>query len=339
MHKRKHRRSVRDDNWEQSTHAIITSHVQSTFSTEDTFVPDPCLYIQAHEADIIRWPPSAAARSLEFQRSSPMNDSRQNTGSGLIRWGESDHSHRDDKDTTDAHESTHPQLWVDSDRRLTFARQSEDTQERPLSPNGWSDLPSDSEDTFFFSPDELEDYRREKRRRLMDRDRDERLRALAAIEGEEGDPDPWGGSDEEPDDTQRELICRTASHIISSPNPAQLEMRILANYSTDKRFAFLRGRWSRVWRIEKERAKQRLAEEAQKTQSPPVSTPLGGLAGYGDSDSDGGSKGDNPTEEPEDARGAPPTQGQHSNEDEDEVKEARRARAREWSARRRAEQS
>ncbi|KAI9569304.1 hypothetical protein HD554DRAFT_603053 [Boletus coccyginus] len=39
----------------------------------------------------------------------------------------------------------------------------------------------------------------------------------------------------------------TASHIISSPNHAQLEMRILANYyGTDKTFAFLRGRCSRV---------------------------------------------------------------------------------------------
>jgi hypothetical protein len=73
---------------------------------------------------------------------------------------------------------------------------AEHSQVRPISPSGWSDLPSDSEDTFFFSPDEVEDYRREKRRRLIDRGREERLKALAAEEGEE-DSDPWGGSDEE----------------------------------------------------------------------------------------------------------------------------------------------
>ena len=72
-----------------------------------------------------------------------------------------------------------------------------DIQTRPLSPSGWSDLPSDSEDTFFFSPDELEDYHREKRRRLIEHGREERLRALASIDGQETDPDPWGGSDEE----------------------------------------------------------------------------------------------------------------------------------------------
>lgn len=114
-------------------------------------------------------------------------------------------------------------------------------------------------------------------------------------------------------------------------------MRILANYGTDKRFSFLRGRWSRVWRTEKERAKQHQAEEATKTQLPTTPTPLGGLAGYGDSDSDGGESVDKPTEEPEDVTDAPCVHG--SDEDVDVVKEARRARAREWSARRRAEQS
>lgn len=67
--------------------------------------------------------------------------------------------------------------------------------DEPSSPGGWSDLPSDAEDTFFFSPDEAEDYRREKRRRLIDQGREARLRALRAEEGEE--EEQWGGSDEE----------------------------------------------------------------------------------------------------------------------------------------------
>lgn len=77
------------------------------------------------------------------------------------------------------------------------------TAARPLSPSvsdsGWSDLPSDTEDTFFLSPAEIEDYVRAKRRAALVRDRDARLRALA-----EDDPEPpakpenvWGGSDEE----------------------------------------------------------------------------------------------------------------------------------------------
>jgi hypothetical protein len=60
-------------------------------------------------------------------------------------------------------------------------------------------LPSDAEDTFFLSVDETEDFRRDKRRRLMDKNREERLKALRD-EDPEDDPsqdDEWGGSDEE----------------------------------------------------------------------------------------------------------------------------------------------
>ena len=68
------------------------------------------------------------------------------------------------------------------------------------SPTGWSDLPSDTEDTFFLSPDEIEDYHRDKRRRMMEQGREERLRALREEEdAHKGtrEEDTWGGSDEE----------------------------------------------------------------------------------------------------------------------------------------------
>lgn len=69
-----------------------------------------------------------------------------------------------------------------------------------LSPTGWSDLPSDSEDTFFLSQEEIEDYHRDKRRRMIEHGREQRLKAMRA-EDEEGieakEEDEWGGSDEE----------------------------------------------------------------------------------------------------------------------------------------------
>ena len=99
----------------------------------------------------------------------------------------------------------------------------------------------------------------------------------------------------------------------------------------------MRGRWSRVWRTEKERAKRQQAEEAKKIQLPAAPASLGGLASYGDSDTDGDESADKPTEEPEEATDTPCIQDVHSSEYV--AKEARRARAREWSARRRAEQS
>ena len=134
---------------------------------------------------------------------------------------------------------------------------------------------------------------------------------------------------------------RTASHILSSPNPAQLEMRILANHGADPRFAFLRGRWSRAWRLAK--GKVRLEQEEEKkrrVEAAKVQSSIGGLAGYGDSDEESGSGG-----EGQDEVQQPPVQvsgtadaGQHTDppEADAEVKAARRARAREWAEKRRA---
>lgn len=84
----------------------------------------------------------------------------------------------------------------------------DDTDERPDSPGGcgWSDLPSDAEDTFFLTPEETADLHRTKRLRHLDDLRTARLRALspdpdAAAANGHGDPNaasyPWGGSDEE----------------------------------------------------------------------------------------------------------------------------------------------
>jgi hypothetical protein len=134
---------------------------------------------------------------------------------------------------------------------------------------------------------------------------------------------------------------RTAVHLHSSPNPAQLEMRILANHGADKRFAFLRGRWSRAWRITKERARQeKIARSAQSTQAS-QGVGLGGLAAYGDSE-DGSEKSE--SENISSVRigeGSATTLDTLENRDirlEEAEKEARRARAREWIAQRRAQQ-
>ena len=70
----------------------------------------------------------------------------------------------------------------------------------PPSPGGWSDLPSDSEDTFFLSPEETEDFARVKRQRALERLREERMRALAEEEACEPETELWGGSDEEAGD-------------------------------------------------------------------------------------------------------------------------------------------
>ena len=107
MHKRKHRKSSHDGNWDQSAH-----NVQSAVDVENTDAPapDPCLYIQAHEADVIRGPPAVSARSLEYRDPSTLITSHDNPGSALIRWGvERPYG----ADTDEPHESNSTLLWVD----------------------------------------------------------------------------------------------------------------------------------------------------------------------------------------------------------------------------------
>lgn len=118
---------------------------------------------------------------------------------------------------------------------------------------------------------------------------------------------------------------RTATHLLSSPNPAQLEMRILTNHGSDKRFAFLRGRWSRTWKLYK--GKARLEKEVE-TKKKETAKGLGVLAGYGDSDADSEASG---SEEAEETVPAPVVQTSA-----DAAQEVRRLRAKEWAEKRHA---
>lgn len=81
------------------------------------------------------------------------------------------------------------------------SRSENATQSVPDTRGGWSDIPSDSEDTFFFSPEEAEDFRREKKRRLLDQNREQRVRGRRLEDGGSSDikedEEIWGGSDEE----------------------------------------------------------------------------------------------------------------------------------------------
>lgn len=228
-------------------------------------------------------------------------------------------------------------LLLDSLPHIDTPSRTVSTQSIPGSPSGWSDLPSDAEDTFFFSPEEADDFRNEKRRRLFEQAQEERLKARMEEEKgamqEEVDEDPWGDSDEEPDDAQKELMRRTAAHLFSSPNPAQLEMRILANHGADKRFAFLKGRWSHAWlvtkaklRVEKEVNERKEKEEKRKG--------LNMLAGYDSASDDAGD------EAAEGVQNSAREDEEKANEsvDIDEMKkELRRQKAKEWAERRRAQ--
>ncbi|KAF8273607.1 hypothetical protein EI94DRAFT_1715401 [Lactarius quietus] len=223
------------------------------------------------------------------------------------------------------------------------------THAPPDSPysGGWSDLPSDAEDTFFLTPSETADLHRTKRMRHLDELRTARLRALSPAADDNYDADPWGDSDEEPDAVQAELMRRTATHVVRATNDAQLRARILAHHGADARFAFLRGRWGRAWaRAQADARREVLAE--RETQGA-----LGGLTGYGsgsesededeDEDELGGQGGDDAgAGGSEDVQVAIAQAAQEPEPEEPAVlttQEARRAKAREWAQKRRAERA
>ncbi|KAH9840176.1 uncharacterized protein C8Q71DRAFT_480363 [Rhodofomes roseus] len=348
----------------QPPHARGRDRWAATNEQDTHRAPDPTLFIQAHEADVVRGPQAhAAAGSLEVSDYEDNGKHKLRIGDALIRWqgtasrltsqaGDDEEElvtlgHAQPAKPTEGDDGEG--LWMDRyDARLLLDAlptvPPDAPPDAPSSPGGWSDLPSDTEDTFFFSPDEVEDYRRDKRRRLIDQGREDRLRALRSEAGAEADPqlaeEQWGGSDEEPDEAHRDLMRRTASHVLSSPNPAQLEMRILANHGADGRFAFLKGRWSRAWRLAKTHA--RMDKEQTEARQAQPNPGLGGLAGYGGSDSeadsDPGQSEEAAEDKPDEADSKSPVEVPDDVQDDD-AKAARRARAKEWAEKRRLAQA
>ncbi|KIY44661.1 hypothetical protein FISHEDRAFT_67378 [Fistulina hepatica ATCC 64428] len=312
---------------------------------------DHHLFIQAHEADIIQGPEAGvSARSLEIRYS---DDGSVQPGSALIQWGVEDVYDLKNLSNACFRSSSVPAdltaaifgllncpydpdvaCFPRYDARLFLECLPDDLVDSsapplaPPSPTGWSDLPSDTEDTFFLTVEEADDYRREKRRRLLDHSHEQRLRARKLEDG--AADDPWGGSDEEPDEVQMELMRKTARHIQSAANSAQLEMRILANFGAEKKFAFLKGRWKRAWMLCQRTAKVERDLEARKEREAALAG-LGGLADYSDSDAgdDNGSQ-HSKNDVIEDADNE-----LQDTELAESVKAARRARLKEWLAQRR----
>ncbi|EDR05997.1 uncharacterized protein LACBIDRAFT_329206 [Laccaria bicolor S238N-H82] len=155
----------------------------------------PALFIQAYEATIIRGPHAKAlARSLEvvqydFESDNPLSTQKKAVvGEALVRWGglhpvvaafpeDEDEDYGLIRDgianSPVLPEEEEPAIWVDRyDVRLLLdvlppPTSSSIPPAAPESPIGWLDLPSDSEDMFFFSPDEADDFRQEKRRKML----------------------------------------------------------------------------------------------------------------------------------------------------------------------------
>lgn len=105
------RESAKDWDWsEQSVHNVT----QQTFGAQnsDDVALDPCLYIQAHEADIIHGPRVLSGNLLECRDPSAILAASNDSKSGLIRWGPPERLDNIDI-VAGTQQSSQPSLWLD----------------------------------------------------------------------------------------------------------------------------------------------------------------------------------------------------------------------------------
>ncbi|KAL8281533.1 hypothetical protein RQP46_006217 [Phenoliferia psychrophenolica] len=218
-------------------------------------------------------------------------------------------------------------VWIDRYDALNLLEAVPPPSADPPSPTlsaGFSDLPSDSEEMFYFDADTREDIGRQKKRRKMDEGREERLRALKDKEEAERVAD-------EPDATQLAMMQKLHLTLLASPSPSVLEIRILANHGADPRFSFLRkgGKWREIWediRAPKKPAPVAIVE---------ASTSL--VAAYGSDSDDDDDSADEAAPVPELAAVEPsPAPIDEGDEEARRKREEKAEKAREWAAKRKS---
>ncbi|KAI5478575.1 hypothetical protein MNV49_004834 [Pseudohyphozyma bogoriensis] len=177
-------------------------------------------------------------------------------------------------------------------------------QSSPISDSGFTDLPSDSEDMFYFTVEERDEINAARKRRRLEDDRMERLKAREE-EDRLREEERRKKEEEEntPTETQLAMMFKLHSTLRSADNPALLEIRILANHGSDAKFGFMRkgGKFNSIW--EDIRSGKRKEAAATPPSPPPDQSPAqnGGLVGYESDSQDEAeekAKEESPREEP-----------------------------------------
>lgn len=155
----------------------------------------------------------------------------------------------------------------------------------PVSPTGYSDLPSDHEEMFYFDESERQEIAQRKLRRKRDEQQHKRIR-LREAEDKQREENIRLSKIPPPD--QILLMSRTLEALNSSPSPSLLEIKILANHGNDPRFAsFLGkdGKYRTYW--ESLKSGQQSTEKSGSSEQPKLSqvenNGLQGIADYGES--------------------------------------------------------
>ncbi|KAH9810558.1 hypothetical protein DFH28DRAFT_902770 [Melampsora americana] len=187
-------------------------------------------------------------------------------------------------------------VWVDRyDARLLLSRTPPHGFEEPtiitpppVSPTGYSDLPSDHEEMFYFDEMERQEIAQRKLRRKRDEQQHKRIRLR---EEEEKQREENIRLSKIPPSDQILLMSRTLEALNSSPSPSLLEIRILANHGNDPRFAsFLGkdGKFRSYWESMKsgKQATKNATSEKSKVSEVQING-LQGIADYGESSDEG----------------------------------------------------
>ncbi|EGG10975.1 uncharacterized protein MELLADRAFT_102807 [Melampsora larici-populina 98AG31] len=154
----------------------------------------------------------------------------------------------------------------------------------PVSPTGYSDLPSDHEEMFYFDESERQEIAQRKQRRKRDEQQHKRIRLR---EEEEKQREENIRLSKIPPPDQMLLMSRTLEALNSSPSPSLLEIRILANHYQDSRFASFLGKdgkyrlyWEEM-KLGKHSTKNSADEQPKVSQV--ENNGLQGIADYGES--------------------------------------------------------
>ncbi|KNF00553.1 hypothetical protein PSTG_06246 [Puccinia striiformis f. sp. tritici PST-78] len=227
-------------------------------------------------------------------------------GGRLIKLN-TDYHHLQQQEEEAQEQKTLPEqnsIWVDRyDARLLLSPpsshstlsnlQPQITSPPPLSPTGYSDLPSDHEEMFYFEPEERHEIAQKKLRRKRD---DERSVRIKLREEEDRIREEQLRLSKIPPTEQVTLMKRTLEALKTSPSPSLLEIRILANHGNDPRFSsFLRreGKWRDYWESIKSApdlssssttpSNQPVQKRSSSSVIPSATVATCGLVDYGDS--------------------------------------------------------
>ncbi|GAC99117.1 hypothetical protein PHSY_006715 [Pseudozyma hubeiensis SY62] len=180
----------------------------------------------------------------------------------------------------------------------------------PMEDVGWSDLDSDTEDMFYMTDVEADQFKHDKARSALEAQRATRLANLSSVS-----PSPPLHHEATIEEelklsrSQFELMQKTARIVASSSNASQLELKILTNHASDERFSFLHKtrnlHWNAIWEQLKTTKGEMTYESACRiSQKVPANFITGApLVTYDDTDSDTESTNQqtSPTDHPNDS--------------------------------------